>query len=182
MELTRRDAIIAAFAGGGVTAFATFGQTEGLLQSRNETTELGDAEMRTLVATAEVIYPSAISGIETFVENYISALPPSQQGLVASVTDELRSHTRNVRGRDFPNLSIGERNSVLRTMGVDRVGSDAYGTLPERVRYYVVNQLLYGVYTSPTGSRLVGIQNPVGHPGGYESYQNHPENPQSDAD
>jgi hypothetical protein len=42
------------------------------------------------------------------------------------------------------------------------------------VRYYVVNELLYALYTSPTGGELVGIENPQGHPGGHESYQHEP--------
>jgi hypothetical protein len=59
-------------------------------------------------------------------------------------------------------------------MAVDRTGSSPNGNIPERIRYYVVNQLLYGLYTAPTGGRLLGIENPVGHPGGFESYQKEP--------
>lgn len=181
MKLTRRDALLAVSAGGSAAVFGTFGPMKSLTQPRAEATELADAEVRTLVATAEVVYPSAVSGIDTFVRNYIGGLSESRQRTVASVTDELRSHIKETQGRDFPELSVGKRDSALRTLGVSRVGSDAGGTLPERVRYYVVNQLLYGLYSSPTGSRLVGIRNPVGHPGGYKSYQEAPERSQSDA-
>jgi hypothetical protein len=37
--------------------------------------------------------------------------------------------------------------------------------------------MLYALFTSPTGSELVGIENPTGHPGGYESLTRLPEEP-----
>ena len=43
--------------------------------------------------------------------------------------------------------------------------------MSDRVRFFVVNELLFALYSSPTGGSLVGIENPVGHPGGTESYQ-----------
>jgi len=43
-----------------------------------------------------------------------------------------------------------------------------------RVRYYLVNDLLFALYSSPTGGKLVGIENPQGHPGGTGSYQQPP--------
>jgi len=41
------------------------------------------------------------------------------------------------------------------------------GTVPARIRYHLVNGLLYALFTSPVGTRLFGIRNPIGYPGGY---------------
>jgi len=48
------------------------------------------------------------------------------------------------------------------------------GTAAERVRFFVVNELLLALYASPTGGELVGIENPQGYAGGAESYQRGP--------
>lgn len=174
MELTRRDAFISVLAGGSAAVVGTFRPIASLPNPSDKPTGLDDSQMRTLVATAEVVYPSEVSEIDSFINTYAGGLSESQQQAVAAVVDELDSRAREVHASEFATLSIGERDALLRRMGVDRVGSDAEGTIPEQIRYYVVNQLLYGLYTSPTGSRLLGIENPVGYPGGYESYQNAP--------
>jgi hypothetical protein len=59
-------------------------------------------------------------------------------------------------------------------MGVHTADPDSEGTDPERVRFHVVNELLYALYTSPTGGELVGIENPQGYPGGTASYREGP--------
>jgi len=68
-------------------------------------------------------------------------------------------------------LSVADRDSLLREVGADTAPPDPDGTNAERVRFYVVNELLYALYTSPTGGELVGIENPQGHPGGTDTYQ-----------
>jgi hypothetical protein len=60
-------------------------------------------------------------------------------------------------------------------MGVDLVDPDPDGFSAERVRFYLVNELLYALYSSPTGGTLLGLENPQGYPGGSESYQQGPE-------
>ncbi|WP_245781365.1 gluconate 2-dehydrogenase subunit 3 family protein [Halopelagius inordinatus] len=131
-------------------------------------------DVRTLVAVADVVYPSEVTPTGEFVENYVGGLPGPRTQAVLRTVRSLDAHARRERGRPFSALSETQRDALLRSMGVDRTGSDPEGVLSERIRYYVVNQLLYGLYTSPRGSTLVGIDNPVGHPGGYESYQNPP--------
>jgi hypothetical protein len=59
-------------------------------------------------------------------------------------------------------------------MGVHTADEDPDGTTAERIRFYVVNELLFALYASPAGGRLVGIENPQGHPGGAESYRRGP--------
>jgi hypothetical protein len=62
-------------------------------------------------------------------------------------------------------------------MGADTADPDPDpdGTDAGRVRYYVVNELLYALYASPTGGELVGIENPRGYPGGTASYRRGPD-------
>jgi hypothetical protein len=64
---------------------------------------------------------------------------------------------------------------VLDEMGVDTADPDPEGPDPARVRFYVVNDLLFALYASPTGGELVGIENPQGHPGGTDSYRRGPQ-------
>jgi hypothetical protein len=74
-------------------------------------------------------------------------------------------------GAAFADLDSAVRDRLLRDLGVETADPDPDGPISERVRYFVVNDLLFAFYSSPTGGRLVGIENPIGHPGGHESYQ-----------
>jgi hypothetical protein len=60
-------------------------------------------------------------------------------------------------------------------MNADTLEPDPRGSDEQRVRYFVVNELLFALYASPTGGELVGIENPQGHPGGIQSYQRGPD-------
>lgn len=173
VRLKRRDALLALAAGaaGGIGG-AAVGFEESDEQAPPD--DPSGKAVTTLVATAEVVYPSAVEGIPAFVQTYVEGLPAERRAAVAATTGELDVHARRERGRAFDALAPADRESLLRDLGVDRVAPDADGTLPERVRFYVVNQLLYGLYTTPKGSRLMGIENPVGYPGGYQSYQKPP--------
>jgi hypothetical protein len=144
--------------------------------------DLTEDDVAILTAVATVVYPSELTTFRDFIDEYVRGLPPDQRAKIAVTTRALDERTRRMHGSTIRSLSQTERDSVLRTMGVDRVGSGPDGSLPERVRYYIVNQLLYALYTSPKGSQLLGVENPVGHPGGYESYQKPPDTigPQTD--
>ena len=173
MRLTRRDAVLSLFVGGSAGAVGAYG-SRARTDRTNDSNADGAAAARTLVAVAEVVYPSEVSGTEEFVTQYASGLTDRRTASVAAAADELDSYARRTRGSAFTDLSVDGRDSVLRGMGVDRTGASPDGSLPERVRYYLVDQALYGLYTSPKGGRLVGMENPVGYPGGYESYQKPP--------
>jgi hypothetical protein len=178
MQLTRRDAILALAAGAGVGAGAGAREISDAptrdTPSGERREDPDEGTLETLVATAEVIYPSAVEGIGEFTRTYVSGLPPERLAAVDATVSDLERHVLRTRGRPFSALSVEDRDTTLRALGVSRVAPRSDGALPERVRYYVVNQLLYGLYSCPTGSRLVGIENPVGHPGGYQSYQKPP--------
>ncbi|QLD85106.1 gluconate 2-dehydrogenase subunit 3 family protein [Natronomonas halophila] len=175
MELTRRDAVaaLAALGAGGAAAGGYH-----LSQGDSEDDASDDEDVRaTLVAAAEVVYPSEVDGIEPFVRRFLDGrLDDSEhaEGVRTAVT-ELDDHARSWYDDRFVSLSAETRDSLLREIGADTAEEVPDGTTAERVRYYVVNELLLALYSSPKGGKLVGIENPQGHPGGTDSYQRGPQ-------
>ncbi|MUV90451.1 gluconate 2-dehydrogenase subunit 3 family protein [Halapricum sp. CBA1109] len=174
-ELTRRDAIVAL----GATGVATAGL--GALvwdDSDGEGQQGGPSTRETAVAAAEALYPTDVTGIEGFVETYvlgrIEDRPTHREGLDAATT-ALEEYAQNWEDTSFTDLSRTERQDIFDSMGVDGADPDPSGSQREQVRYYVVNDLLFALYSSPTGGRLVGLENPQGHPGGSDSYRRGPE-------
>lgn len=172
MRLTRRDAL-AALAGAGIVG-------GGAVASAARDSEPADddrAVLDVLVAAAEVVYPTDVSGVREFVEAYslgrIEARPDYREG-VRDATATLDDHARSWHDEPFVALPPGRRDALLREMGVDAADPAPDGIAPERVRFYVVNELQYALYTSPAGGRLVGIENPQGYPGGTDSYRRGP--------
>jgi len=191
VELTRRDAIAALAAagitvGGGAAVLARDGRDEsdGDTSSNDDAATDGTVEgpieeghLSTLVAAASVLYPSEVDRTEAFVETFVrgraSEQPDHARG-VAEAATYLDDYARAWRDRGFADLDPDEREETLREMGADTADPVPDGSDVERVRYYVVNELLYALYSSPTGGELVGIENPQGHPGGVESYRRGP--------
>ncbi|MFC6730932.1 gluconate 2-dehydrogenase subunit 3 family protein, partial [Natronoarchaeum mannanilyticum] len=138
----------------------------------------GDAEIEeTLVAAAEVVYPSEVTGVEEFVGTFLSGrLDREDHGAgMARAVAELDQLANSWYGGRFAALDPGDRDDFLRELGADSAEENPDGTTAERVRYYVVNEVLLALYSSPTGGELVGIENPQGHPGGQASYQRGPQ-------
>jgi hypothetical protein len=167
VELTRRDAVAAlATLGAGVGS----GCLDRTLGEREE----GPETLAALTAAAEVVYPSAATGHEQFVETFVLGRIEEREAYYAGLREALAALDERARewyGAPFVDLPPAERNALLEEVGADYRDPDPEGLLGGRVRYYVVNELLYAFYASPTGGRLVGMENPVGHPGGTESYQ-----------
>lgn len=187
MELTRRDAVVAlavggvAVAGGAALdvrpprADADGGGADGDAGG-DGTGGDGDREalLRTLSAAAEVLYPSDVEGVRPFVETYALGRIRDRESYregVAEAAAQLDATARDWEGEAFADLDPEARDDLLRSLGVETAEPDADGALSERIRRYVVNELLFALYASPTGGRLVGIENPVGYPGGTESYR-----------
>lgn len=174
--LTRRDALVALVAGGvgiGGPALALSERTSnGTGETDEQTATLPEADRTRLVALAEVLYPDEVTAGDSFVQTYVGNLPEDRRRAISESLDHLEEGTRRQTGQEFAALSVDERDAVLRRMGVDTATADPDGTPPQRILYHLVNSLLYALYTSPTGSRVVGIENPIGHPGGYESQIN----------
>ena len=185
MELTRRDAaaaLAAVGATGGVAlgvrrATDDGGGSEGGPPTWDGEGAPGDEAVRTaMTAVAEPLYPEAVSGIDAFVEGFLDGRLDGSahgEGIRAAVA-AVEAAARSWYEAPVAELPPGEREAVLRELGADTAEEDPTGTTAERVRYYVVNELLLALYSSPTGGELVGIENPQGHAGGAESYQRGP--------
>jgi hypothetical protein len=175
MELSRRDAV-AALAAVGVGGAAGYGAHE---RGPDDDPDPGptDAVVETLTAAAEVLYPIEVAGLEPFVGTYAARRAAADDAHARRVRETIRTvDDRATEWYDaaFADLPAADRDAVLREMGADTVDPAPDGTTAERVRYYLVNDLLLALYASPTGGELVGIENPVGHPGGAESYRRGP--------
>ena len=192
MRLSRRDALAAlagvgAVGGGvGIVELAArgppvAGDDAGAVDTTSDdaaSAGLDEDARAVLVAAAEVLYPSAVTGHEAFVETYVNGRvsddPDHRAGLLSAVA-ELDAIARDWHGDGYADLARVTRDRLLRDLGVDVADPDPDGPISSRLRWYVVNDLLYAFYTSPTGGRLVGTENPTGYPGGTESYQRGPE-------
>jgi hypothetical protein len=215
VELTRRDAAaaLAALGAGGAVALAAreYERGEGRRDGGSGDADgdlPDDATVReTMVAVAEVVYPSEVEGVATFVEAFVDGRldrggggsgdgPGSGSGDgsgggsgdgsgdgavdgghgegVRRAVADLNELARAWYDAPVRELPVDDRESLLDEVGADTAEEDPTGTAAERIRYYVVNELLLGLYTSPTGGELVGIENPQGHPGGLGSYQRGP--------
>jgi len=176
MELTRRRAVTTILAGGlgtsaGVWSLSTLSEAT---EESEAPSELTDSELELIESLAEIVYPSELSTGAVLVESYLRYQPPDRLREIRNASRSLDISARRRYGAPFATLTASESETLLREMGVDRAAPDRDGTVPERVRHYLVNGLLYALFTDPAGSRLVGIDNPRGYPGGYESYAEPP--------
>lgn len=184
MRLTRRDALAAlsAIGAGGVAGCsapsADSADGETATPKDGADPELGDDDLETLVALATVLYPSEVENVAEFVEEYVRPRvrerPEHGRGMLDAVA-HLNDYARNLEGERYAALDAATREDLLSYMAVDTADPDPHGDDDERVRYYLVNDLLFGLYASPTGASLAGLENPPGYPGGTASYQRGPE-------
>lgn len=186
MELSRRDvlsALSAASAGAvaGCSAPTSGGDADatdadaGDADARNATVD--DHDVDTLVALGEVVYPSGVDGVEPFVREYSAERVRRDREYEAGVVDAVSHLDRYVEefySEPYADLSATERLAVLEQLSVDDADPVPDGESRERIRYYLVNELLYAFYATPTGASLAGLENPPGHPGGTTSYQRGP--------
>jgi len=176
-ELDRRD-VLKALSATGITVGGGVALLEWTDADESDEAVVTDHERRTLHAVARTVYPSEVSGIESFVDGYMSGrlrADPERAAAVADALSALDSYAQEWEESEFRELTPVKQDETLRAMGVDQADPIPGGSPRERVRYYLVNELVYGFYSSPTGGELVGIENPQGHPGGTESYQQPPD-------
>jgi len=184
VQLTRRDAAaaLAALGSGGAVALGArewrrSGGEGGDSEGDSSKDLADDAQVRdAMVAVAEVLYPSEVEGIPAFVEGFLAGRLDREghgEGLRRAVAD-LDALSRAWYDGPVSELPPTDRDALLQEVGADVAEEVPDGTDAERIRYYVVNELLLALYSSPTGGELVGIENPQGHPGGTASYQRGP--------
>ena len=172
MKLNRRDVLKALTAAG-----VTVGGGAALLEWTADES-FNDHDRATLHAVAGTVYPGELEGVESFVDGFVSGRvegDPERAAGIADAVATLDEYSREWEDRAFVELDTPTRDGTLRAMGVDTADPDPDGTGRQRVRYYLVNELLFALFSSPTGGELVGLENPQGHPGGTGSYQQPPE-------
>lgn len=165
MRLTRRDALVAL----GGLGFGSYG----IGRVRNTS---GD-DVQTLLAVTDLIYPSQVTVDEEFLTTYVlghTHIRPEYKAALDKSVSELNQESRRLFDQAFDSLSVARRRRVFRSLGIDMVRSDPDGMLSQRIRYYVVQDLLYALYSTPIGGRLLEKENPPGYPGGREAYQRGP--------
>ncbi|MFB6079487.1 MAG: gluconate 2-dehydrogenase subunit 3 family protein [Haloferacaceae archaeon] len=171
MKLTRRD-VLAALAATGVA-----GGVETMARSSPDSPEVTDHEVATLVAVADVAYPDEVTGVASFVREYSVARVNDDPDYRTGVRDAIGAlddaATDWFDGR-YVDLDGETRAAALREVGALAADPDPRGVRGERIRYYVLNELLYALYTTPTGAGLAGLENPPGYPGGDTSYRRGP--------
>jgi hypothetical protein len=187
VELTRRDALAAlsavgATVGGGILA-ARFdppraddgaGGDPGSSASGDAGVSLSTDLLDLLDAVAEVVYPDAVDGRRAFVDTYVVGRVANRSAYREGLREaaaQLDAVARDWQDAPYADLDADTRDRILRDLGVETAEPDPEGPITDRIRFYIVNDLLFAFYSSPTGGRLVGIENPIGHPGGIESYQ-----------
>ena len=187
-ELSRRDALKALGAAGvtvaGGAAALTWNRSRGddTAESAEDAADrsgpdFGAHEYETYRAVAAVVYPSQVTGVQEFVDSYVTGrveADPERAEAMAAAVSALDTYTREWEGTDFVAVDTATQEETLRGMGVRVADPDPHGDPRHRVRYYLVNDLLFALYSSPTGGELVGIENPQGYPGGTSSYQQPP--------
>ncbi|SFG43212.1 Gluconate 2-dehydrogenase subunit 3 [Halopelagius inordinatus] len=182
MELTRRD-VVAALAASGIGSVAGCSQSSnggggGDGEDPADETPISSHDVATLVAVADVVYPSDAENVREFVENYSGRRVRADDEYARGVADAVRTlddYVGNWHDESFSALSAADRSNALDRMSVDVADPDPDGVPRERVRYYLVNELLFAFYSTPTGAGLAGLENPPGHPGGRRSYRRGPE-------
>jgi hypothetical protein len=185
VELTRRDALAALSAagatiGGGMVA-ARFDppRADDAGSQPNEgdgdaSVSLSTSLLDLLDALAAVVYPDGVDGRRAFVETYVLGRVADRSDYRAGLREaaaQLDAVARDWHGAPYADLDADTRDRLLRDLGVETADPDPTGPVTDRIRFYLVNDLLFAFYSSPTGGRLVGIENPIGYPGGTGSYR-----------
>lgn len=167
MRLTRRRALLGLV---GATSAAGLGAYD--------LTAAADAGERTatrrdvegLLTVADAVYPADPEEFEPLVKGYVGRLDEDRTRSLLGTLSELDTLSYDQLGTPFRSLSAGEAERLLTALGVFRVHSRPDGTLAERVRFHLVNSVLYAILTNPAGTKPFGIENPVGYPGGFGSH------------
>lgn len=112
----------------------------------------------TMTAVAEAVSPERVAVTEAFVDTYIRGRRRSdphvgQRREALTVLDDRAEHDHDA---PFAALSVGRRRDVLYSLGVDDARANPEGAVAERIRHYVVRDLLFALYVSPAGADLIG--------------------------
>ena len=112
-----------------------------------------------LTAIASAVYPSEVSIKRSFIESRVFGRvepEPDHFDNLVTVIEAVDDHASARFDGRIADLSAGRRRQVLQSVGVTTVHPTADGTTAEQVRFYLVGDLLYILFTSPAGGKLLG--------------------------
>ncbi len=167
VSLTRRRTL-------GILALASAGSVSIHELTRSPSTgsgSLSERQVQKLLTIVDVVYPSSDPRqFEPTVRNYVDSLPEERRQILLGTLAELDRITADALGQPLGAASTPGVIMVMKRIGVDRVQSKPRGMLAERIRFHLVNSIMYALLTEPRVTRSFGIDNPVGYPGGFSSY------------
>lgn len=157
---------------------STYGYATSGLASSDENADVATPErVAAAAAVAEIVYPDRVEVDESFVETFVFGRVEPRDGHfdgLAKAIDDVDEFARYQFSCSISSLSTDRRRRVLEKMGVYAVHASPDGTTAERIRYYLINDLVYALFSHPKGGKLLGVPNPPGYPGGNELYQRGP--------
>lgn len=167
MKLTRRQTFLGLL---GASSAAGLGAYELIDVPRSSRSTVSRDELETLLTVADVVFPADPRPLEPVIASYVDRLGDGRTRALVATVAELDQAAYAQFGIPVRSLSRGECERLFEVLGVTRVQPRPEGTVPERIRFHLVNAVLYSILTHPEGTGPFGITNPVGHPGGFSSF------------
>ncbi|MFC6825394.1 gluconate 2-dehydrogenase subunit 3 family protein [Halopelagius fulvigenes] len=171
MKLTRRRTLLGLAGAGSAASLGAYDLTADAdtdADSAERTVTRRDVDG--LLTVADVVHPADPEPFEPLIRGYVGRLSDERTRALLGTLSELDALSYDQSGTPFRSLSAAEGRRLLKRLGVFTVQSRPEGTLAERVRFHLVNSVLYALLTNPEGTKQFGIENPVGYPGGFSSY------------
>lgn len=169
MNLSRREALLGLLGVSTGVSLSTYELT-GNRYGSDGRRSLSRRDREALLTIADIVHPANPGGFEPVIARYVRRLPASRERALLGTLSELDGVSRRQLGAGFGSLSTPEARLLLEGLGVDGVQSNRQGTLAERIRFHLINSVMYALLTDPSGTAVLGIDNPVGYPGGFSSY------------
>lgn len=133
-----------------------------------------ERHVETVAAVGNAVYPSSVTVEESFVEERVFGRVEPRTGHfeeVRKAADAVDGYAKARFGERLVELHSDQRRQLLDSMGVAESHPTPDGTTAERIRFYLINDLLFALFSSPESAHLTGIDNPPGYPGGREAYR-----------
>lgn len=153
----------------GVVSGSTLGAlaVSGLAEFRApEIDHLSDRDLEVLLAIADAIHPTEPTRFRSPLVRYLEEKSDQRRGELQYTRIEFDQLAVRRTGAGFVSMNARQARLFLHTIGVSRVQSQRKGTLVERIRFHLLNTVLYVTMTDPAGTAIFDISNPIGYPGG----------------
>lgn len=168
--------LVGALLGGAGYGAVRFGERSAATRAGEEPSV--QQRVATMRALASSIYPPSVDVDRSFVERQVFGRPEPKPDYFEgrrTAIEAVEEYALANLGARPDGLSTDDRRRLLHSMGATAVNPTHDGTTAERIRHYVINDLLYALFTSPASTPLTGIENPPGYPGGRKAYQRGPD-------